>query len=155
MRAGSRIIASEGFLNLSQGIIYHFLISDGRRNRVRLAEFVDGGRQIGVHLIELSRIDFEEAVENGWLQEDGPADSTPPWLVPLEGVAIEHLENRRTSTKESYEQKVNKRFAAISSLVARRDEVLADDDPDALINAEAKSMRPCQNAARLRLWFYT
>ena len=155
MRAGSRIIASEGFLNLSQGTIYHFLISDGRRNRVRLAEFVDGGRQIGVHLIELSRIDFEEAVENGWLQEDGPADSTPPWLVPLEGVAIEHLENRRSSTKESYEQKVNKRFAAISSLVARRDEVLADDDPDALINAEAKSMRPCQNAARLRLWFYT
>lgn len=155
MRAGSRIIASEGFLHLSQGTIYHFLISDGRRNRVRMVEFVDGGRKIGVHLIELSRIDFEEAVENGWLQEDGPADSTPPWLVPLEGVAIEHLENRRSSTKESYEQKVNKRFAAISSLVARLDEVLAVDDPDSLINAEAKSMRPCQNAARLRLWFYT
>ena len=155
MRAGSRIIASEGFQSLSQGAIYHFLISDGQRNRVRLIEFMDGGSQIGTHLIELSRIVFEEAVENGFLQEDGLADSTPPWLVPLAGVAIEHLENRRSSTRETYEQKVNKRFAAISSLVARRDEIFASDDPDALINAEAKSQRPHQNAARLRLWFYT
>ncbi|WP_256347565.1 transposase [Pseudomonas gingeri] len=155
MRAGSRIIAHEGFLNLSQGTTYHFLVSDGRRNRVRLVEFKDDGKKIAAHLVELSRIDFEEAVENGWLQEDGPADSTPPWLDPLEGVAIAHLENRRSSTKESYEQKVNKRFAAISRLVARRDEIFASADPDALINSGAKAQRPPQNAARMRLWFYT
>lgn len=155
MRAGSRIIAPEGFLSLVQGIVYHFLVSDGRRNRVRLVEFKDDGKSISTHLIQLSQIDFEGAVENGWLAEDGLADSTPPWLIPIEGVAIEHLENRRASSKQSYEQKVNKRFAAISSLVARRDEIFSSADPDALINAHAKALRPHQNAARMRLWFYS
>lgn len=155
MRAGSRIIAPEGFLSLVQGTVYHFLVSDGRRNRVRLVEFKDNGKSITTHLIQLSQFDFEEAIENGWLLEDGVADCTPPWLIPLEGVAIEHLESRRASFKESYEQKVNKRFAAISSLVPRRDEIFASADPDALINAYAKALRPHQNAARMRLWFYS
>lgn len=155
MRAGSRIIAPGGFRNLTQGDVYHFLVSDGQRNRVRLVEFKDDGKHISTHLLQLSRIDFEEAVENGWLLEDGPADSTPPWLTPVEGVAIDYLEYRRVSTKESYEQKVNKRFAAISGLVARQNEILASDDPDALINAYAKAQRPHQNAARTRLWFYS
>lgn len=155
MRAGSRIIAPEGFRNLPQGDVYHLLVSDGRQNRVRLVEFKDDGKHISTHLIQLSQFDFEEAVENGWLVEDGPADSTPPWLTPIEGVAIEHLEYRRASKKESYEQKVDKRFAAISGLVARQNEILASDDPDALINAYAKAQRPHQNAARTRLWFYS
>lgn len=155
MRAGSRIVAPEGFLNLAKGIVYHFLVSDGLRNRVRLVEFNDDGKHISTHLIQLSQIDFEEAIENGWLLEDGAAETAPPWLIPVEGVAIDHLENRRTSTKESYEQKVNKRFAAISDLIARLDEVFASANPDALINAHAKSHRPQQNAARMRLWFYS
>src|SRR5690606_34014437 len=64
-------------------------------------------------------------------------------------------ESRRHSAKETYDQKVNKRFAAISDLVVRRDEILSCDDPDAFINAHAKSMCPVQNTVRLRLWFYT
>ncbi|MCE0962197.1 transposase [Pseudomonas putida] len=155
MRAGSRIIAPEGFLNLARDTVYHFLVSDGGRNRVRLIEFKDDGKQIRAHLVQLSQIDFEEAVEHGWLLEDGVADSTPPWLAPLEGAAIDFLESRRASTKESYEEKVNNRFAAISSLVARQAEVLASDYPDAFINANAKAQMPQQNAARLRLWFYS
>lgn len=155
MRAGSRIIAPDGFLNLMQGTVYHFLVSDGRRNRVRLVEFMDDGKQVSCQLIQLPQVDFEEAVENGWLLEDGDGDPTPPWLDPLQGASIEFLESRRASTKESYEYKVNKRFAAISSLVARLDEVLASDDPDGVINADAKAQRPQQNAARMRLWFYS
>ena len=89
MRAGSRIIAPEGFLNLVQGAVYHFLVSDGRRNRVRLIEFKDNGKSISTHPVQLSRIYFEEAVENGWLLEDGEANSSPPWLIPIEGVAID------------------------------------------------------------------
>ena len=93
MRAGSRIIAPEGFLNLTQSTVYHFLASDGARNRVRLIEFREDGKRIETHLVQLSRIDFEEAVENGWLQEDGQADSSPPWLKPIEGMGIDYLEN--------------------------------------------------------------
>ncbi len=155
MRAGSRITAPEGFRNLSQGLIYHFLCSDGLRNRVRLVQFEDAVNKLSSHLIELSQIDFEEAVEKGWLLEDGPADSTPPWLEHVKGISIAHLEDCRVSKKKSYEQMVDERFAAISNLLARRDEIFSDDHPDALINKEAKAQKPQQNASRLRLWFYT
>lgn len=155
MMTGSRIIAPEGFLSLSKGVTYYFLSSNGNRNRVRLVMFSDDGKELSTHLITLSRIEFEDALENGWVLEDGPGEKFPPWLAPIEGVSVTHLEGRRQSVKESYDQKVNRRFVAISDLVARRDEILAGDNPDALINVHAKGQRPQQNAARVRLWFYT
>lgn len=155
MRAGSRIIVPDGFLNLSKGVAYHFLISDGQRNRVRMVEFRETGRKITADLLELNQFDFEEAVENGWIIESGPTESTPPWLSHQQGVAIAYLEEQRVSKKKSYEQMVDDRFAAIASLVTRRDEILASNNPAALINAEAKAQHPQQNAGRLRLWFYT
>lgn len=154
MRTGSRIIAPDGFLNLSKGVIYHFLINDGRRGRVRLVEFRENGRKITADLIELRQFDFEEAIENGWIVENGPTETTPPWLSHQTGVEIAYLEAQRVSKKRSYEQMVNHRFAAIANLVARRDEALASENPAALINAEAKAQQPQQNAGRLRLWFY-
>ncbi|VVN98452.1 transposase [Pseudomonas fluorescens] len=155
MMTGSRLIAPEGYLCLSKGITYHFLNSNGKRNRVRLVMFSDRGKELSAHLITLTRIEFEEALENGWVLEDGPGDKFPPWLAPIDGVSVTHLEGRRHSVKESYDQKVNRRFMAICDLVARRDEILADDNPDSLINAHAKGQKPQQNAARVRLWFYT
>ena len=155
MMTGSRLIAPEGFLSLSKGVTYHFLNSNGNRNRVRLLMFSDDSRELSAHLITLSRVEFEDALENGWVLEDGPGDKFPPWLAPIEGVSVTYLEGRRQSVKESYDQKVNRRFMAISDLVARREEILADDSPDSLINAHAKGQRPQQNAARVRLWFYT
>jgi hypothetical protein len=49
--------------------------------------------------------------------------------------------------------KVNSRFLAISELVARAPEILASDDPEATLNAHAKSDAPvkCQKAALLVL----
>lgn len=155
MRAGSRILAPGGFLNLCKGVTYHFLISDGQRNRVRLVEFGESSQKISADLVELSQFDFEEAIENGWIVEDGLAESTPPWLQLREGVDIAYLEECRVSKKTSYQQMVDKRFAAIADLITRRDEILASDNPAALINAGAKAQRPKQNAGRLRLWFYT
>lgn len=155
MMTGSRLIAPEGFLSLSKGVTYHFLNSNGNRNRVRLLMFSDDGKALSTHLITLSRIEFEDALENGWVLEDGPSDKFPPWLASIEGVSVTHLEGRRKSVKESYDQKVNRRFMAIADLIARREEILADDNPDSLINAHAKGQRPQQNAARVRLWFYT
>lgn len=54
MRAGSRVIVPEGFLNLSKGVTYHFLISDGQRNRVRMVEFRETDRKIVADLLELA-----------------------------------------------------------------------------------------------------
>lgn len=155
MMTGSRIVAPEGFQCLSKGVTYHFLNSNGNLNRVRLLMFSDGGKELRADLITLTRVEFEEALENGWVLEDSTGDKFPPWLAPIEGVSITHLEGQRRSTKETYDQKVNRRFAAISDLVIRKEEILASENPDSVINKHAKDQRPRQNAARLRLWFYT
>ncbi|WP_256349247.1 MULTISPECIES: transposase [Pseudomonas] len=155
MISGARLIAPEGFLSLERGKIYHFLHSDGSTNRVRLVEFYDGNHELASLLITLTRIEFEDALEDGLILEVGITDNTPPWLEPVGGISISHRESRRVSSKESYDQKVNRRFAAISDLVLRLAEILSSDSPDAIINAHAKAHKPEQNAARLRLWFYT
>lgn len=155
MITGARLTAPEGFLHLSKGITYYFLINDSVQNRVRLIEFTDHGKELKALLVKLTAIEFEEALEAGFIREENAAAKFPPWLEPIQGVAIPHLENRRFSSKESYDQKVNRRFLAISELVPRIREILISDNPDAIINAHAKAQRPQQNAGRLRQWFYT
>lgn len=155
MISGARLIAPEGFHCLEKGKVYHFLHSNGCTNRVRLVEFLDGNQGPQSHLITLTRLEFEDALETGLIIEDGVVDKSPPWLVPVEGISVSHREARRISAGETYDQKVNRRFAAISDLVLRVAEIFADDNPDAIINAHAKAQKPQQNAGRLRLWFYT
>jgi hypothetical protein len=155
MMTGSRLVAPEGFQCLAKGVIYHFLVSNGGSNRVRLIQFVDDDKELRSQLITLTQIEFEDALEDGSIFEDGTVDKCPPWLEPVERFSVSHREDQRVSAKESYDQKVNRRFAAISDLIVRLEDILASDNPDAAINAHAKGQNPQQNAKRLRLWFYT
>ncbi|KPU60259.1 hypothetical protein AN403_4753 [Pseudomonas fluorescens] len=106
-------------------------------------------------MLTLTRVEFEDALENGWIIDAGPADDLPYWLKPIAGISIAHLESRRSSSKKSYDQIVNARLAAIWGLVERMEEVLASDDPVAIINKHARDCEPKQHPARIKLWFYT
>lgn len=154
MMLGSRIVAPEGFLCFEQGKVYHFLSSDSDRNRVRFVLFTDEGADVSAELVTLTRIEFEEALENALLIESGHEDY-PPWLGPIQGYSVAYLEGCRSSKKESYNQKVDRRYMAILELVTRYNEILGSDNPSAIINAHAKKYKPQQNAGRLRLWFYS
>lgn len=154
MITGARVIAPDGFGSLSKGVTYYFLANDPSHNRARLVEFNEDGKEPRPIIITLTSTQFEEALETGELQEIDSGDNYPPWLKLIEGIAIPHLEGCRVSTKESYDQKVNRRFLAIADLVLRAREIITSDNPDAIINAHAKEFQPKQNAARLRLWFY-
>lgn len=155
MITGAQLIAPEGYLSLSKGITYYFLLNDPAHNRARLVEFNHQGRQIKSSLVTMTTFEFEEGLEAGLIEEVRSVDIYPPWLEPIKGVEVSHLENCRRSDKETYDQKVNRRFLKIADLVSRMPEILASDDPDAIINADAKAQSPKQNPARLRLWFYT
>ncbi|WP_454869804.1 transposase [Pseudomonas putida] len=155
MITGARLIAPEGYLSLSNSGHYYFLVNDAEHNRARLIEFHEQSGKIIPLLITLTTFEFEEGLEAGSIQDTGLLDKYPPWLEKIQGVEISHLENRRRSIKETYDNKVNRRFLAIAELVQKIPEVLASDNPDAFINAHAKVQMPKQNAARLRLWFYT
>lgn len=155
MITGSGIVAPEGFRGLSKEMVYHFLQSDSEKNRARMVLFSEVKSQIRADLITISRIEFEAALESEDLIELADREIYPFWLEPIKGISISHLERRRVDAKETYVEKVDRRFLAISELVDQRKEVLAADNPNALIDAYAKRQRPVQNAARLKLWFYT
>lgn len=152
---GSRISAPEGFSSLSKDVVYYFLISDSLNNRVRLVHFNMTGKTLAPQLITLGRFEFEQALEDGLLVEDGGPDKFPPWLANIKGVAVGYLEEKRKSNKETYEQKINRRYLAIAELVLRSQEILTCERPGAAIGAHAKSQHPPQNPTRVRLWFYT
>lgn len=154
MMVGARIIAPEGFQCFGKGVVYHFLNSDSTANRVKLVYFDDRSGDLTARLINLTQVSFEEALEQELLVEDG-VDLSPPWLESIHGYSIAHLESRRISYKENYDQKVDRRYVAISELVLRFEEVLGSANPDAIINAHAKAQKPQQNAKRLRFWFYS
>ncbi|MBD1106769.1 hypothetical protein HXV84_10215 [Pseudomonas amygdali pv. morsprunorum] len=80
MMTGSRLIAPEGFQCLAKGATYHFLRSDGGTNRVRLVEFADDDKELRSHLITLTRIEFEDALEAGLIVECGITDQHPRGL---------------------------------------------------------------------------
>ncbi|MEE1891361.1 transposase [Pseudomonas otitidis] len=155
MIAGAQIIAPEGCLCFEKDENYFFLRSDSVSNRVLLVQFLDDQKGIRSELITISSFEFEESLEAGLLVEVMPSRKFPPWLEPIQGISVAELESRRLSSKKSYEQRVNDRYFAISELVRQEADILALSDPDAAINAHAKSLRPQQNALRLRLWFYT
>lgn len=110
MITGARLIAPDGYLSLSKGVTYYLLKNDADNNRARLIHFFDNGKELAASLITLTTIDFEEGLEAGLIEESGEVEMYPPWLGPIGGLAIYDLERRRSSIKESYEVKVNRRF---------------------------------------------
>lgn len=152
MMAGSRLIAPQGCGELVKGKEYHFLISDGGCNRVRLIEFDEKGSSAKLHT--MTRLRFEAALEAGEIVETGSHDY-PPWLAAAAGIETKWRESRRVSSKRSYEEIVDGRLLRIVELIPKRAEILASDDPEAVINAHARASKPRQHPARIRLWFFT
>jgi len=104
-------------------------------------------------LLSLSSLDFEEAIEDELLVKESEGDSFPPWLDRINGIAIAVLEDERVHKKESYLQKVDRKYATFAELMPRAREILSGADPDREIGAHARKMN--QNADRVRFWFYT
>ncbi|MFW9082212.1 transposase [Pseudomonas sp. P2757] len=153
MMNGSAIRAPGGFGSLMKDAVCYLLVSDGGRNRVRVVVFDDGGSQ--ANLISFTRLEFEDALKSGLLVEDFEHDWYPPWLGKTSRVSQQQLERDRIDPKESYDVKVNRRFAAIAELVAMTPKVLSADDLESIISQHAKDQKPEQNTKRLRLWFLT
>lgn len=152
MMAGSRLTAPEGCGELVKGHDYYFLISDGDCNRVRMVEFDEKGSS--AKLLTMTRVRFEAALEDGEIVEIGSHDHSP-WLTAAVGIETKWRESRRFSAKLSYEEMVDQRLMSIAELIPKREEILASEDPEAIINAHARAAKPRQHPARTRLLFFT
>lgn len=151
MKCGSAILAPDGFGPMKAGTTFYFLISDGLRNRARVVMFDEDGQQ--AYLITFTRLEFEEALRQGQLVEDFSHDWYAPWIPKCSRISQQQLEQQRVSPEESYDAKLNRRFAAIAGLVARAPSILSADNLESLISQHAKDLRPQQNSTRVRLWF--
>lgn len=155
MMVGTPISAPKGYLCLSKGESYYFLCSDESTNRIRLVLFSETDKYMRADLYTMQRVQFEAGLEEGLVVEASLGDRSPPWLRLSNGIDISFLELTRVAPKKSYEEMVDHRYMAIASLVQRSNEILESDKPNSIINAEAKSQSPKQNAGRLRFWFYS
>lgn len=151
MKCGSAILAPYGFGPLSAGTTVYLLVSDGLRNRSRVVMFDEDGKN--AHLITFTRMEFEEGLKQGQLVEDFSHDWYAPWIPKRSRVNQQQLEQQRVNPKESYDVKLNRRFAAIAGLVARGPGILTSDNLESVINRHANDQKPQQNSTRLRLWF--
>ena len=152
MMAGSRLTAPEGCGELVKGHYYYLRIIDGNCNRVRMVEFNKKGSS--AKLLTMTRVRFEAALEDCEIVEIGSHDH-PPWLTAAAGIETKWRESRRFSAKLSYEEMVDQRLMSIAELIPKRAEILASEDPEAIINAHARAAKPRQHPARTRLLFFT
>lgn len=168
MITGSKITAPNGYRGFSKEDVYYFLQNDAENNCVRLVQFIERvsakncnkteisstkATTMRTKLLTLSSIDFEEAIEDESLVESPDRENFPPWLDRIKGISIAALEDQRVHKKESYLEKVDRKYAAIAELIPRAREILSGADPDREIGTHGRRLN--ENTTRVRLWFYT
>lgn len=153
MITGSKLSVPHGSGELVKDVVYYFLVNDAAVNRVRLVQFGEEGES--AHLITLTGQSFEQALRAGSIVELEGMDSCPPWLIDSDGLDTAYRERKRSSPKETYHSKVDRRFLVISELVEKASSILASENVEAIINAHALRYEPIQNKQRVRLWFLT
>lgn len=157
MHIGTQIVALEGWGQLPQGVMFHFLKSDAKGGRVLLVYF-EGGKANGPykpHLFVMSRNKFEEGVRDEKIILAEVQSLLPPWLGELEGVDLSQLDLGRPNAKILHSTRVEKRFMHIAPAVRDFEGVLGSDDPEKELNRRARLCTPPQNETRFRLHFLT
>lgn len=154
MHTGIQLTAPDGFQLLEKGKIYHLVRNDVRRERVLLVHFFASKQGYEAVLVALGRSYFESAVVDGVIVACPTQSKLPPWLAELEGLTLEHCDERRPRAKKLHADRVTDRYGHIEPLLERVDEVLGAECPDKVIARHARSSKPQQNEKRLQLWFY-
>ncbi|OIQ92443.1 hypothetical protein GALL_255890 [mine drainage metagenome] len=135
--------------------VYYFLRSGAPKDTVRLLEFCKTKGGFRPCMIHVQRGAFEVALQSGAVRAYGTQRKMPPWLPELDPAQYRDIDAVRPQGASRYRDYVEQRYAQIAGLVKRMDEILGAPDPMAMIGAHARSLRPEQNAGRVKLWFFT
>ncbi len=155
MHTGIQIIAPRGFAPLEKNIVYYFLKSDAKRNRVLLARFDNPFARTDratVTIVQLDRGTFESAVEGGQIVPRGHQSTMPPWLEPFTDADLELIETKRLHGRRPYRETIERRELIVLPHANELEHILAADDPNLEMNRRARGSAPRQNERRFRLW---
>lgn len=158
MHIGTQITAPEGWAQMPQGVVFHFLKSDAKRKRVLLAHFSTDGQlsKAKVAILVMERGRFEEGVMSDRVVALDEQSLLPPWLEPLSGCDLSRIDQfRPSSARISHQERVENRYLHIATAVKEVDAILTADDPAFELNRRARACSPIQNESRFRLWFIT
>ena len=157
MHIGAQIEAPEGWGQIPQGIVFNFLRSDAKRDRVLLVHFEAGGdnKPSKAHLVVISRKKFEEGASTEKIIPLEEQSLLPPWLKELEGVDLSQIDRDRHNPKILHSSRVEDRFMHIASTVRNFESVLEAGNPERELNRRAALCSPPQNETRFRLHVLT
>jgi hypothetical protein len=154
MMVGTQLEAPDGWRELAKECVYYFLRSGAPNDTVRLIEFRETAGGFRPYMIHAQRGPFESALQSGVVRACSTQRTMPPWLPELDAAQYRDIDAGRSQGASRYRDYVDQRYTQIAGLVARMDEILAAKDPMVLIGAHARSLKPEQNAGRVKLWFF-
>lgn len=155
MKIGTQLQVPRGYRGLQKNTDYYFLRSDPISEIVSLVMFSKIQRGHAAHLLTMPRADFEQGLVNSEIVKSPVQRELPAWLSEFEGLNMNLLDLKREGSKKSYLEMVEDRYLIISMALSRRQEILASDNPNQLLNQMAKELPGKQNPTRFKQWFYT
>lgn len=155
MQCGSILDAPNGFGVLRKDLDYVFLAS--RKEGVLLAQLgtpnSKGELKPGVHLITLSRDEFEEALDGDLLFDTGETITLPPWLKAYSGANLDLCDATRPNAKILHKDRVEGRLLKIAEAISNPRTWMFAEDPEFALNQMARKAG-C-NETRYRIWAVT
>lgn len=149
MQIGTKLIAPEGYLNLSADGDFYFLANSTRNHRALLVTMERGTREWDAHLVLLTQRDFEHGILSGKIVEAQSQPSVPPHLEGLEGIDLRSVETRRKAKKSNIER-AQERVLAIADYVSAWHEITVAPNPERFLNKMV--MARGQTPRRIRFW---
>jgi hypothetical protein len=158
---GTQMLSPAGYLNLSAGKVYHFLV---RAGCVRLVLFEErapvrvGKNQRIDHpppeviLIEIDGKYFDDGIDHGDIVVKPFQDPLPPWCSEIPDAEHGTAQSGQNSkkTKTSHEERLTRTLAAYQPLLEDMAAIIKSTDPFKHINEFARSSQPQLNGKRLR-----
>lgn len=168
---GTQYIAPEGYELLEKDRVYHLLKNDAGSSKVSMvwfslravpatcaktSEILKPPTRVEsiANFVRMDRSDFEDGILEGKIIIAPTQATLPFWLDGLTEANLEFSDDNRKSCKKPHRDRIDAKLAHIHPMVARYQEVLADGDPEALLNRHARACIPVVNETRFRLWFF-
>lgn len=158
MQIGTQITAPEGWANLPQEVVFHFLCSDATNGRVLLALFSTRDDLSGAKasIVVVNRQKFEEGAALDKIVPLEHQSLLPPWLEPRKGTDLSQIDRTRSAgAKITHQERVENRLLHIAAAVNDLKAIFCAEYPEVEISRRARSCQPPQNESRFRLWLIT
>lgn len=156
MKIGTRVIAPDGYRQLTKDTFYYCLHNNAARPDVLFVRFDwQGRRQPIANVFGMRREEFEHGIDENLIIETTTQPSLPPWLEKFEGTSLASLDAARKNPKLRHYARITNRCALIAPAIEQLPRILDSDDVHREIHIVARSLHPPQNESRYRLWLLT